>query len=57
MSIAQYALLMLIQSNLCLQAPVCADQKSSLQGADDAILEEAVLPNGAVLQLSLNCGR
>ncbi|BDA43769.1 probable SKP1-like protein 21 at N-terminal half [Coccomyxa sp. Obi] len=38
------------------QVPACADQKTSLRGADDAIVEEAVLPNGAVLQLSLKCG-
>ncbi|CAL8468284.1 g7824 [Coccomyxa elongata] len=36
------------------QVPIPADQKVTLRGADDRVLEEAVLPNGAVLQLSLN---
>ncbi len=43
------------KGDMSVQVPVPADQKISLQGADDRVLEEAVLPNGAILQLSLTC--
>lgn len=50
-------LLRVKRRKLCLQVPVLAHQRTSWQGAHDAVIQEAVLPNGAVLQLSLRSNR